>query len=71
MEFGMDKLGVEKLRAELETISLTKTNEGDTILTVRLKLEMRTGMQPVYDSLAGYRHVGLEAKPKKLTITAE
>jgi hypothetical protein len=66
----MDRLGVEKLEGELETISLTKTNEGDTILTVRLKLETRAGMQPVYDSLARYRHVNLEAEPKKLTIMA-
>jgi hypothetical protein len=55
----------------LETISLAKTNEGDTILAVRLKLEARPGMQPVHDSLAGCRHVALEAEPKKLTITAE
>jgi hypothetical protein len=34
----MDGLGVERLEADVETISLAKTNEGDTILTVRLKL---------------------------------
>ncbi len=66
----MDGLGVERLEADLETLSLAKTNEGDTILTVRLKLEARPGMQPVYDSLAGCRHVSLEAAPRKLTISA-
>jgi uncharacterized ParB-like nuclease family protein len=67
----MDRIGVEKLEGELETISLAKTNEGETILTVRLKLEARPGMQPVYDSLAGCRRVSLEAEPKKLTIVAK
>ena len=66
----MERSGVEKLEGELASISLAKTNEGDTILTVRLKLEARPGMQPVYDSLAGCRHVSLEAEPKKLTIMA-
>jgi hypothetical protein len=67
----MDRIGLEKLEGELESISLAKTNEGDTILTVRLKLEGRSGMQPVYDSLARCRHVSLEAEPKKLTIMAK
>ena len=67
----MDELGVEKLEADLEAISLAKTDEGATILTVRLKLEARPGMQPVYDSLAGCRHVSLEAEPKKLTLTGK
>jgi len=37
----MDRIGVENLEGEPETISPAKTNEGDTILTVRLKLEAR------------------------------
>ena len=67
----MDELGVEKLEGELETISLAKTGTGDTVLTIKLKLGTRSGMQPVYDSLARYRNVTIEAEPKRLTILAK
>jgi hypothetical protein len=67
----MDRLGVEKLEGELQTIALAKTDEGETLFTVSLKLEARPGMQPVHDSLAGCRRVSLEAEAKKLTITAK
>ena len=67
----MDKLGVEKLEGELETISLTKTSNGDTVLTIKLKLGTRSGMQPVYDSLARCKNVSIEAEPKRLTIMAK
>lgn len=67
----MEELGVEKLEGELETISLAKTSGGDTVLTIKLKLGTRSGMQPVYDSLARYRNVSIEAEPKRLTILAK
>jgi hypothetical protein len=47
----MDRIGVEELEGELESISLAKTNEGDTILTVRLKLEARPCMTPCQDAV--------------------
>ena len=67
----MERLGVEKVEGELETISLEKTDQGETILTIRLKLETRSGMQPVYDSLARHRNVIIEAESKRLTVTAK